>query len=141
MKKLNKGFIAALLAGSIVTPAFAEQKQALESPKFEAADYASLFDSEIAGVKVASLSDEEMKETEGAFFNPYGAALGAAAGGAGYAYRTVIGGSPWSWYSFGTSAGAGFVAGSGAGAVASIWGANAYMASSLVGGVMDYNGW
>ena len=141
MKKLNKGFIAALLMGSVLTPAFAEQKQAQDSATFEAADYASLFDSEIARVKVASLSDEEMKETEGAFFNPYGAALGAAAGGAGYAYRTVIGGSPWSWYSFGTSAGAGFVAGSGAGAVASIWGANAYMASSLVGGVMDYNGW
>lgn len=141
MNKLSKSLIATLLVGSVVTPVFAEQRQASESLAFEAADYDALFDSQSEVVEVAALSNKEMTETNGSFFNPYGAAIGAAAGGAGYAYRTVIGGSRWSWYSFGSSAGAGFVAGSGAGAVTAIWGANAYIGTSLFGGVMDYNGW
>lgn len=87
MKKLNKGFIAVLVAGSIVTPAFAEQKQALESPTFEAADYASLFDSETARVEVASLSDEEMKNTEGAWFRyAIGGVVGGVASGLTYGH-------------------------------------------------------
>jgi len=98
MKKLNKGFIAVLVAGSIVNPAFAEQDQADQMPVLDEADYSAVFDSMADAVEVASLSTEEMKETEGAlwwFLPVIGyTALGAGAGAA-YSYAQNDGSVDW----------------------------------------------
>lgn len=69
MNKLNRSLIATVLLGSVATPTFAEQKQASELPAFESADYVALFDTKSKGAEVASLSNKEMKETEGSFRN------------------------------------------------------------------------
>jgi hypothetical protein len=118
------------LAGSIVNPAFAEQDQANQLPVFDDADYSVVFDSMADAVEVASLSTEEMKETEGAlwWFLPV---VGYTAMGAGasaiYSYRRNDGSVDW------RDVGAGATGGFYASPVGRVVGGMGYGAGYLIG--------
>lgn len=113
MNKLSKSLIATLLVGSVVTPVFAEQKQATETLAFEAVDYEALFASESNAVEVAALSNQEMTETQGSFLN---FVVGGGVGFATYAAQQTYYGEPitlqGSFYSAGVGALTGGVGGS-----------------------------
>ena len=64
----------------------------------------SMFHDASGPMQLATLSPQEMKDTEGAF-NSYGAFLGGLGGGLGCTFFNHISGSLWSWYGFGTSQG------------------------------------
>lgn len=130
MNKLNKSLMATLLVGSVLTPVFAEQKQATETLAFEAVDYEALFESESKAVEVAALSTEEMKETEGSFlwFLPVigYTALGAGSG-AVYSYARNDGNVDW------RDVGAGATGGFYASPVGRVVGGMGYGAGYLIG--------
>lgn len=77
-------------------------------------DMAFAFESE-GTMEVATLSEQEMRETEGAAFDPWSTATwtggGAVFGGAAYAYKTWTTGSNWQWGGFGRAVGAGATTG------------------------------
>ncbi len=103
MKKLTGTSLALTLAMSFgATSAMAGS--------FEDKDMAFAFDSGNT-MEVATLSDQEMKNTEGAWFNFVSAGWGAVGGGVGYASSTFAGGSNWSWPAFAGSVAGGAVGG------------------------------
>ncbi len=66
--KFKSTLFAGLLAASLVAPAFAnEETVAAPLPQFTAADAQMLFDQDAAPMQLAALSQQEMKETEGAW--------------------------------------------------------------------------
>ena len=77
--KLKTTFFAGLLAASFVVPAFANDAPvATPLPQFTAADTQMLFEQDEMPMQLAALSQQEMKETEGAFL-PVLFILGSAA--------------------------------------------------------------
>ncbi len=107
MKKLTGTSLALTLAMSFgATSAMAGS--------FEDKDMAFAFDSGNT-MEVATLSEQEMKDTEGAAFDPWSTAAwtggGAVFGGTVYAYKTWGTGSDWQWGGFGRAVGAGATTG------------------------------
>lgn len=82
---------------------------ALANP-LEDKDMAFAFGSE-STMEVATLSEQEMRETEGAWFNFISAGWGALGGGVGYATSTLASGGNWSNAAFGGSVVGGAVGG------------------------------
>ncbi|MBV8618343.1 MAG: hypothetical protein JOY84_05720 [Curvibacter sp.] len=137
----SRKFIASIALGLLISPAFAEVKNTTTSESnFTAVQISELFKKYDSSIQIASLSKQEMQDTEGAF-NPWGAALGAAGGGIGYGINNYISGQPWSWYSFGTSVGGGAFAGSGAGAAAAIWQFNGAIGTGIANGIAGFYNW
>jgi hypothetical protein len=95
--RLKSTLFAAVLTASLVAPAFAnEEAVAAPLPQFTAADTKMLFEQDAMPMQLAALSQQEMKETEGAWvpfaFYYYGPAL---AGGVSWlatsGWRTIPG--------------------------------------------------
>ena len=83
--KLKSTLFAGVLAASLSVPAFAnEGTVATPLPQFTAADTQKLFEQDAKPMQLAALSQQEMKETEGAFLN---FAIGGAIGLGSYAYN------------------------------------------------------
>ena len=117
---LNSTLIAGVLAASLAVPAFANDASvATPLPQFTAADTQMLFEQDAKPMQLAALSQQEMKETEGAFgFG--GAAIGFGFYGAQNLYNSWNGvnrstlsnfANNWSWRNAGLSAAGGFVSG------------------------------
>lgn len=66
--KSKSTFFAGVLAASLAVPAFAnDTPEATPLPQFTAADTQMLFEQDAMPMQLAVLSQQEMKETEGAF--------------------------------------------------------------------------
>ena len=108
---------------------------------FSESDVQALFDGGAnSTMQLATLSDQEMKETEGAF-GPVGALIGGVGGLTEYALETAISGSEWSWTGAATTTLAGAGAGFAAGPVGLVWGFNTAVATATLRGVAQRNGW
>ncbi len=118
--KLKSTLFTGVLAASLSVPAFAnEGTVATPLPQFTAADTQMLFEQDAKPMQLAVLSQQEMKETEGAFgFG--GAAIGVGFYGAQNLYNSWNGfnrstlsnfSNNWSWRNAGLSAAGGFVSG------------------------------
>lgn len=137
----SRQLIASIALGLLISPAFAEvEKATTTEANFTSTQIGELFKTNASSIQIASLSKQEMQDTEGAF-NPWGAAIGAAGGGIGYGINNYISGQPWSWYSFGTSVGGGAFAGSGAGAAAAIWQFNGAVGAGIANGIAGFYNW
>lgn len=137
----SQKIILSIAMGLLISPAFAEATNPTKTEsKFTTTQISELFKKNDLPIQVLTLSQQEMKDTEGAF-NPWGAALGAAGGGIGYGINNYISGQPWSWYSFGTSVGGGAFAGSGVGAAAAIWQFNGAIGTGIANGIAGYYNW
>ena len=83
--KLKSTLFAGVLAASLAVPAFANDAPvATPLPQFTAADAQMLFEQDAKPMQLAVLSQQEMKETEGAWLN---FAIGGAIGLGSYAYN------------------------------------------------------
>lgn len=88
--KLKSTLFVGVLAASLAVPAFANDASVVAPlPQFTAADTQMLFEQSAEPMQLAALSQNEMKETEGAWLNWAG---GGVIGGAMY-YRGVYNGS------------------------------------------------
>ena len=118
--KLN--LFAGVLAASLAVPALANEG-ALDAPvpEFTTADTQQLFEQDARPMQLAALSQQEMKETEGAF-GVGGAVIGVGIYGASTAYNSWNTNATfatnlrntatnWSWRNAGLSAAGGFVSG------------------------------
>ncbi|WP_143036335.1 hypothetical protein [Collimonas sp. OK242] len=110
MKKL---VLATVLSAMVVAPAMA-----IES-KISADDTQQIFHTGRHPLELSDLSQQEMKETEGAFLPPpvVGAIGGAIGGAAIYAGSNYLASKPVTWMGAGIAAGAGALVGSGGGAL------------------------
>jgi len=115
---MKKAIIATLLSGAISVPAFAANGNDL-------ADANLIFNMDNSqSMELAVLSSEEMKSTEGAFWQ-YGLGGLAGAYGAGYGYLAGGGSSPW-----------GFLGSVAAGGAAGVWSP----INGIRSGVMTFGG-
>ncbi|MCW8165631.1 hypothetical protein D8B22_04435 [Verminephrobacter aporrectodeae subsp. tuberculatae] len=118
LKKFKHAALALATAGLLSAQAHAseaqvENLQALPVAAFSQADIDAMFEQADKPMQLAALSDQDMKETEGAV-GPWGAAAGALVGGlaeAGYQLGGLGAGREWSWRSIGRSAAIGAVTG------------------------------
>lgn len=85
------------------------------------------------------LSVQELHKVQGAV-GPFGAAVGAVGGAAGYLIHQQLSGSSFSPTTLAVSAGLGAAAGSGLGPVAAIWGFNGELAGGMISGVASRYG-
>lgn len=109
--KLKSTLFAGVLAASLAVPAFANDAPvATPLPQFTAADTQMLFEQDAMPMQLAALSQQEMKETEGAF-GPWGAVGGGIVGGIGNVGYQLGAGRGWSWGSFGYAVGGGALTG------------------------------
>ena len=96
--KLKSTLFAGVLAASLSVPAFAnEGTVATPLPQFTTADAQMLFEQDAKPVQLAVLSQQEMRETEGAWVQ-FG--IGGALGGAGYAWGVYRGNYAWNTRNF-----------------------------------------
>jgi len=131
----------ATLAAMTTTSALAETSNPLPvANAFTAQDMASLFEQETQPLQLAALSEQEMKSTEGAW-GPWGAAIGAVSGLAGYTTNTMISGEPWSWGHAAQSTAGGALYGAYAGPVALAWAFNNAVAGGAIKGMITQLGW
>ena len=104
-----------ILAASLAVPALANEDVLVASvPEFTAADTQQLFEQDALPMQLAALSQQEMKETEGAFWN---FALGAAGGLGFYAFHHRNNFSNMTWRGAAFSAGTGALPGVAGGAL------------------------
>ena len=108
--------------------------------QFQAIDAQSLFDDSDRPMQFATLSEREMKETEGAW-GLWGAAAGGLGAGLGYSYNVYINQSPWSWGNFGVLVGLGTTAGAFTGPSDAVWAFNSAVAQGISTAVITRNGW
>ncbi len=120
--RLKSTLFAAMLAASLTLPAFANDAPAATLlPQFSAADTQMLFEQDAKPMQLAALSQQEMRETEGAF-GWAGALIGVGIYGVQTAYNSWNGNQSfganlrntannWNWRNAGLSAAAGFVGG------------------------------
>lgn len=107
--KLKSTLFAAVLSASLAMPAFAnEEIEASQLPQFTAADTLMLFEQDAKPMQLAALSQQEMKETEGAWIN---FAVGAAGGLGFYAWHHRNNFSNMTWSGAAFSAGTGALTG------------------------------
>ena len=70
--KLKSTLLASILATNLATPAFAGSTSATQSlSQFAVADTQMMFAEDDKPMQLASLSTQEMKQTEGAFWIPF----------------------------------------------------------------------
>lgn len=110
MKKIT---LAVVLSTALATPAMAN-----ETPETGLIDAQQVFHMEdTQPMQLAMLSEQEMRETEGAVLPAWAAwsfvnaGWGALGGGVGYATSTLTSGSQWSWSALGGSMAGGAVGG------------------------------
>jgi hypothetical protein len=107
--------LALAAAGLLSTQAYASEAQieaaiqpAQPDAAFTDADLSALFGQNARKpIQSAALSPQEMKETEGAAFNPWGAGAGAIWGGGAVVMNQIGQGRPihrWNWGTIGTAA-------------------------------------
>lgn len=132
--------ILCLLASSAVMQPATAADDTEDRPVFTGLDMHAIFDQRGDAMQLMTLSQNEMKETEGAFNGP-GAVHGGMGGGLGYAFSSYIGNEPWSWYNFATSVGGGALAGGTLGAAGAVWTFNSSVAKGIADGVATQNGW
>lgn len=147
--KLKSTLFAGVLAASFALPAFAnEGTVATPLPQFTTADTQMLFEQDAMPMQLAALSQQEMRETEGAFLN---FAIGGAAGFGFYAASNWYNNRPITWqgslYSIGTGALTGGVGGaliraSGGGIAGNIaWRPNILASNFGFSQYRSYRGW
>ena len=90
--KLKSTVVAGVLSASMAVPFLAKEAVATPLPQFTAADTQKLFEQDAMPMQLAALSQQEMKETEGAWLQ-FG--IGGAFGGAGYAWGVYRGNYSW----------------------------------------------
>ena len=66
--KLKSTVVAGLLTASMAVPVFANEAVVKPLPQFTAQDTQMLFEQDAKPMQLAALSQQEMKETEGALF-------------------------------------------------------------------------
>lgn len=64
---LKSALAATLLSASLAAPAFANESQPADLPQFSAVDMQIMFERDVKPMQLAVLSQQEMKETEGAW--------------------------------------------------------------------------
>jgi len=141
MSKLKHAALV-LVAASLITA----QAQASEPPatQVQAQSVAAFSDAEIAAMfepsgpskQLVALSQQEMKETEGAW-GFWGAAIGGLGGFSGFAINNRISGHSWSWVNAGAATFQGARSGAFAGPVGVIWGFNRNIAWGTAQGVFN----
>ncbi|MDG3066177.1 hypothetical protein ACFQ4M_10685 [Thauera mechernichensis] len=146
MKQFKHAAVALAMVGMLSAQANASevQVQNLQAAQpiaaFSQTDIDAMFEQAGQPMQLAALSQQEMRETEGAV-NPYGALLGGVGGGLGYMFSNQISGSPFSLYGFLSSVGGGAIAGSGLGAVGAIWEFNSIVSVGILDGIAGAYGW
>ena len=134
---MKKVLLAATLCTVLNTLTFASKQPLTTQSTTTLSDVQQLFQVNISQpLQLATLSQKEMKETEGAL-GPMGALGGAAIGGIFYTGHAIGSGS-WSWGSFGTAMAGGAITGFSGGAAA------AYFVPRVIFGlgvVSGKNGW
>ena len=127
--KLKSTLFAGVLAASLSVPAFAnEGTVATPLPQFTAADTQMLFEQDAKPMQLAVLSQQEMRETEGAWVQ-FG--IGGALGGAGYAWGVYRGNYAWNTRNFIGNVGTGALIGGTFGAAGAIASGGARFIPSL----------
>ena len=81
MNRLKTTILAGALSATMAIPAFANESPSLSAPlpQFSAADASLIFEADAKPMQLAALSQQEMKETEGAIFWMYYAYASAPA--------------------------------------------------------------
>ena len=145
--KLN--LFAGVLAASLAVPVLANEGALVAPvPEFTAADTQQLFEQDARPMQLAALSADEMRETEGAFWN---FAIGGAASFAFYAGSNWYNNRPITWqgslYSIGTGAltggaGGALIRASGGGVVGNLaWRPNILAANAGFSQYRSYRMW
>lgn len=119
MKQLKHAALALAMTGLLSAQAHASENLQAAQPvaAFSQTDINAMFEQAGQPMQLAALSQQEMKETEGAF-GPWGAAGGALVGGIGNIGYQLGAGRGWSWGSFGYAVGSGALTGFSGGAAA-----------------------
>ncbi|QDD65811.1 hypothetical protein EJD96_17395 [Herbaspirillum seropedicae] len=103
--KLAPTITIGILAVSMTTPVYAAEPALDPLPQFTITDAQTLFENNAKPTQLAALSQQEMKETEGAWVN---FAIGGAVGFGSYALTNYYNNRPITWrgslYSIGTGA-------------------------------------
>lgn len=93
--------IAAMAFTTLLSQAaWANEESTLSAPVFQADELSAAFEQSAEPMQMLALSEQEMKDTEGAWFNFVSAGWGALGGGVGYAFSTWTSGSNWSSAAF-----------------------------------------
>lgn len=109
--KMKSTLFAGVLAAGLAASAFANDASvATPLPQFSSQDTQMLFEQDAKPMQLVALSQQEMRETEGAF-GPWGALGGGIVGGIGNAGYQLGAGRGWSWGSFGYAVGGGALTG------------------------------
>lgn len=110
MKKVHTLIAATLAAGMLGNQALASDTEAININAMQ--DAALIFaPAESKAMQLAPLSQQEMLETEGEYFNLLTATYGAVGGGFYYTTYTLASGGTWDWSGFTGSVVGGGVAG------------------------------
>lgn len=124
MKNTKTLLAAALIAACTISqPVLAQVADsatppALNTLALENTDLNFAFEQTAQPLQMATLSEQEMKETEGAFINFFAGAVGGGAVGAGiYAYNNWQNNRPITWQGLAYSAGTGALVGAGGAAL------------------------
>jgi hypothetical protein len=147
--KVKSTLFAGMLAASLTVPAFANNAPvAAPLPQFTTVDTQMLFEQDDQPMQLAALSQQEMKETEGAFFN---FAIGGAVGFGFYSASNLYNNRPITWqgslYSIGTGAltggfGGALIRASGGGLAGNIaWRPNILASNFGFSQYRSYRGW
>lgn len=145
MKKFKIGAVALATTFLLTGQAKADETQTTNhladtTTSFSQSDIHAMFDQLGRPLEIAALSQQEMKETEGAW-GLWGGIIGGVGGLGGYSLNTYISGSPWSWSSAIYSTGAGAYYGATSGPVGVVWGFNSAIGTGTLLGVSQYYGW
>ncbi|MBG7621157.1 hypothetical protein I5R65_16965 [Herbaspirillum sp. AP02] len=146
--KLVSTIMISILAVSMTAPVYAKEIALEQSPQFTITDAEALFENDARSMQLAALSQQEMKETEGAWVN---FAIGGAVGFGSYALTNYYTDRPITWqgslYSIGTGALAGGIGGalisaSGGGLAGQIaWRPNILASNFGASQYSQYHGW
>lgn len=123
MKSLKTSMFTGVLAASLAMPAFANNAPATPLPQFTDQDTQMLFEQDAKPMQLAALSQQEMKETEGAWI-VWGARMGFGGLSSGVRYGVSNWGTPQysAW---------GHVRAVGYGAVGGLFGWNSWSSATL----------
>lgn len=129
MKFFKTTLLAGVLSINMAAPVFANQAPITEPIQpFTAADTQSLFEQDAKPMQLAELSQQEMKETEGAWVQ-FG--IGGALGAAGYGWGVYRGNYAWNTRNFIGNVGTGALIGGTFGAAGAIASGGARFIPSL----------
>lgn len=127
--------LAATLCTVLNTLTFASEQPLTTQSTTTLSDVQQVFQVNISQpLQLATLSQKEMKETEGAW-GPGGAIIGGIGGATGYLLSTQISSSPFSWAQLGTATAFAAANGAFAGPVGVIWGFNSAIAGGTLNGI------